>query len=87
MPDIPTKFNGYQECSFSGQTLSKLRDVTFDGAFDARITSLAYSDPPEGSARWTLRLLAEKAVELQISDKVSAMTIQRSLKKTNYVLT
>ena len=69
------------ESALVRKPLSKPRDVTFDGAFDARITRLACSDPPEGRVRWTLRLLAEKAVELQISDKVSAMTIQRSLKK------
>lgn len=66
---------------------SKPPNVTFDGAFDARITALACSDPPEGRSRWTLRLLADKAVELKITDSVSVMTIQRSLKKTNCVLT
>lgn len=66
---------------------SKPRDITFDGAFDARITTLACSEPPPGRARWTLRLLAEKAVELKFSDSVSTMTVQRSLKKTNCVLT
>ena len=65
----------------------KPRDVAFDGAFDARVTALACSEPPPGRARWTLRLLAEKAVELRIADSVSAMTVQRSLKKTNCVLT
>jgi len=66
---------------------AKPRDVTFDGAFDARITALACSEPPPGRARWTLRLLAEKAVELRIADSVSAMTVQRALKKTNCALT
>jgi len=66
---------------------AKPRDVTFDAAFDARITALACSEPPPGRARWTLRLLAEKAVELRIADSVSAMTVQRALKKTNCALT
>lgn len=66
---------------------TKPRDVTFDGAFDARVTALARSEPPAGRARWTVRLLADKVVELQIASKVSTMTIQRSLKKTNCVLT
>lgn len=66
---------------------SKPREVTFDGAFDARLTALACSQPPQGRKRWTLRLLAEKAVELELADSVSTMTVQRSLKKTNCVLT
>ncbi len=62
-------------------------DITFDGAFDARLTALACSEPPAGRTRWTVRLLAEKLVELQIAPTVSAMTVHRSLKKTNCVLT
>jgi len=62
-------------------------NIKFDGQFDARIMQLACSKCPEGTCRWTVRLLAEKAVELKIVDQVSAMTIQRSLKKTNYDLT
>jgi len=61
--------------------------VTFDGEFDARLTALACSPAPEGRARWTVRLLAEKAVELKIAACVSPMTVQRSLKKTSCTLT
>lgn len=57
--------------------------LTFDGEFDARLTALACSPAPRGRARWTVRLLADKAVELKIAPKVSTMTVQRSLKKTN----
>lgn len=66
---------------------SKQRKVTFDGEFEARITALACSPAPEGRSRWTVRLLAEKAVELQIAPAVSTMTVHRALKKTNCVLT
>ena len=62
-------------------------NIKFDGEFDARIMQLACSQCPKGVRRWTVRLLAEKAVELKIVEQVSAMTIQRSLKKTNCVLT
>jgi DNA-binding CsgD family transcriptional regulator len=62
------------------------RDIKFDGAFEARLIALACSEAPEGSSRWTVRLLAEKAVELNIIDSVSPMTIQRTLKKTNFNL-
>lgn len=63
------------------------RPIIFDGAFEAELTRLACQNPPEGHARWTLRLLADKVVELKIVDKVSTMTIQRALKKTNLNLT
>jgi len=66
---------------------NKPKRVTFDGSFDARLTALACSQPPEGYKRWTIRLLADKAVELKIADSVSTMTVQRSLKKTNCALT
>ena len=59
-------------------------NIKFDGEFDARIMQLACSESPEGTSRWTIRLLAEQAVELGIVDTVSTMTIQRSLKKTTY---
>lgn len=75
------------ECALVRRPRVKPREVTFDGAFDARITALACSVPPKGRTRWTLRLLAEKAVELDIAESVSAMSIQRSLKKTGCVLT
>jgi len=61
--------------------------ISFDGAFDARLTALACSPAPAGRARWTVRLLAEKVVELKIAPKVSAMSIHRALKKTNLSLT
>jgi len=62
------------------------REVTFDGAFEARLLALACSDTPEGHTRWTVRLLADKAVELKIAESVSHMTVQRALKKTNFSL-
>ena len=63
------------------------REVTFDGAFEARLIALACSDAPEGRRRWTVRLLADKAVELSFAESVSHMTVQRVLKKTNLSLT
>ena len=63
------------------------RDVLFDGAFEARLIALACSDAPEGHRRWTVRLLADKAVELKFAESVSHMTVQRALKKTNLSLT
>jgi transposase len=63
------------------------REVTFDGAFEARLIAMACSDVPEGYRRWTVRLLADKAVELSFAESVSHMTVQRVLKKTNLSLT
>jgi transposase len=65
----------------------KPRESSFDGAFDARLTALACSQAPDGYRRWTVRLLADKLVELKIVESVSTMTVQRSLKKTNCSLT
>jgi len=59
------------------------REIEFDGAFEARLIALACSDVPDGRARWTVRLLADKVVELKKSEHVSHMTVQRILKKTN----
>ena len=59
----------------------------FDGEAEARLIALACSEPPQGYARWTIRLLAEKVVELNIVDSVHFNTIGRTLKKTNLSLT
>ena len=63
------------------------REVIFDGAFEARLIALACSEVPEGYRRWTVRLLADKAVELRFAESVSHMTVQRVLKKMNLNLT
>ncbi len=75
------------EAALARKPAVKPPKLTFDGAFDARLTALACSPAPAGRARWTVRLLAEKVVELKIAPKVSAMSIQRALKKTNLSLT
>ena len=54
-----------------------------NGESEAKIIALACSEPPKGYSRWTIRLLRDKAVELQLVDEVSRMTIQRLLKKRN----
>ena len=78
---------GGLEAALTRKPTTKKANITFDGGFDARLTALACSPAPEGHARWAVRLLAEKIVELEIAPTVSLMTIQRSLKKTNCVLT
>lgn len=52
-----------------------------DGRVEAKLTLLACSEPPEGRSKWTLRLLADKLVELEAVDSISHMTVHRILKK------
>jgi len=59
------------------------RPRTFDGAAEAKLIALACGPAPEGFAKWSLRLLEEKVVELNIVEKASDSTIGRTLKKTS----
>lgn len=54
-----------------------------DGDLEAHLIALSCSDPPEGYARWSLRLLADKVVELRYVESISYETVRRTLKKTN----
>lgn len=62
------------------------RGKRYDGDFEAHLTALACSKAPEGYARWSLRLLADRVVELQYADKISHESIRQILKKTNLSL-
>ena len=53
-----------------------------DGAQEARLVALACSDPPEGRVRWTMRLLADKLVELDVVASIDPATVCRTLQKT-----
>ncbi|MBE6931911.1 MAG: helix-turn-helix domain-containing protein [Ruminococcaceae bacterium] len=57
-----------------------------DGKVEAEIIALACSEVPEGHSRWTLRLLAERSVELKIIDSISYVRVQQILKKRNISL-
>jgi putative transposase len=59
------------------------RPVRIEGKQRAQLTALACSTPPEGRARWTLRLLADKAVELGYCGSLSHTGVRQILKKTN----
>jgi Homeodomain-like domain len=54
-----------------------------DGAAEARLIALACGPAPEGRARWTLRLLADRFVQLEHAPALSHETVRRTLKKTN----
>jgi transposase len=58
------------------------REVKLDGRAEARLIALACSAPPEGRAVWTMRLLADKLVELEVVDSISDETVRLALKKT-----
>ena len=58
------------------------RELTLDGRAEARLIALACSPPPEGRAVWTMQLLADKLVELEVVASVSDETVRRALKKT-----
>lgn len=62
---------------------SRPGNVKIDGEAEARIVALTCTDPPEGHARWTLRLIAEKSVELGYVESISHVAIRDLLKKTS----
>jgi transposase len=53
-----------------------------DGAQEARLVAIACSEPPEGHARWTMELLADRLVELKVIDSIHPSTVCRTLQKT-----
>ena len=59
------------------------RPIEIDGSQRAKITALACSEPPEGYARWSLRLIADKVVELGYCEQISHTEVADILKKTN----
>ena len=69
------------------QRIKPPREVIFGGEFAAHLLALACSEAPEGRERWTMKLLAEKMVELKFVETVSTMTVCNTLKKMNLSLT
>ncbi len=63
------------------------RPAGLSGEQKAKITAIACSKPPEGYARWSLRLLADRIIELSVTDEISHTEVGRILKKMNYSLT
>ena len=59
------------------------RRIKFDGEVEAKLIAMACSQPPEGYSKWSVRLLADRLVELDIVEEISHMTVQRVMKKTN----
>ncbi len=75
------------EVALMARKPGKPRRRVLDGRAEAHLVALACSEPPRGRGSWTLRLLAERMVELGHVEEVSRETVRRTLKKTNYVPT
>ena len=70
------------EVALNGKKRDRIYAKKVDGDFEAHLIALSCSEPPEGFARWSLRLLADKVVELGYIDNISHETIRRTIKKT-----
>ena len=71
------------ETALQGKPKSRVRGKVLDGKQEAQIIALRLGQPPKGFSHWTLRLLAEQAVVLEIAESVSYETVRRTLKKTS----
>ena len=65
------------------QSPQRVYERALDGAAEAHLIALTCSTPPEGAGRWSLRLLADRMVELEYVEAVSHETVRRTLKKSN----
>lgn len=74
------------ESALKMATTSRVYDKLVDGDMEAHLIAMACGAPPKGYARWSLRLLADKLVELRITEGISYETVRRTLKKTNLSL-
>ena len=71
------------QIALNGHKGQRTYEKKADGEFEAHLVALSGTKPPPGYVRWSLRLLADKVVELQYVDSVSYETVRRVLKKTN----
>lgn len=85
---VQTVRTEYALSGISGALYRKKRETPpvpakVDGNLEAHIIAVCCSKPPDGYERWTLRLIADKCVELGYAESISHMTISRTLKKTS----
>jgi len=71
---------GYEAC-LSRKPTTRVYEKKVDGDVEAKLVSIACSEPPEGFAKWSLRLLANTLVELQYVESISHETVRTVLKK------
>lgn len=78
---------GFEDAVYGfNKLMARTQQPIIDGDTEAHLVSLCCSDPPEGFAKWSLRLLADRMVELKYVQGVSHETIRKTLKKTNLSL-
>lgn len=74
---------GFEACLQRKKPKKPPRAILLDGEKEAKLIAIACSEPPQGHAKWTFRLLADKLVELKIVDSIAHETVRRALKKIN----
>ncbi len=74
------------EATLERRATTRKYEVKVDGDMEAKLVSLCCSEPPKGFARWSLRLLADKMVELKYAESISYVTVGNVLKKMNLSL-
>ncbi len=74
------------EAALENSPTTRVYEKKADGDVEAHLVALACSKAPDGFSKWSLRLLADKMVELEYVDDISYETVRRVLKKTNYNL-
>src|SRR5215204_7414524 len=79
-------YEGGLEAALERSMPDRVYKRSLDGRAEAHLIALACSEAPRGRDRWSFRLLADKAVELGIVEKVSHETVRKTLKKTNFDL-
>ena len=80
-------YEGGLEAALERSKPDRLYKRSLEGRAEAHLIALACSEPPQGRDRWSLRLLADKAVELGFVESISHETVRKTLKKTNSSLT
>jgi len=75
-------FEGGIDRALERSASSRVYDKKVDGDLEAKILQLSCSQPPKGYAKWTLRMLADKVVELEYVDSLSHVSVYNTLKKT-----
>jgi hypothetical protein len=74
------------EASLERRPTTRIYETKTDGDAEAKLVKLCCSEPPKGFAKWSLRLLADKMVELHYVESISYVTVRSMLKKTNLSL-
>lgn len=70
------------ESALNAREQARRRSKVLDGEAEARLAAIACGEPPEGRTRWTLRLLADRLVELEVVESIGTETVRKALRKT-----